>query len=270
MNKTAGIYLFLIFNVIFPGELSCQLKSDNLLFPVSARFSVNKKDSATHRDNIKLDPLKIFFNEISLSYEHFNRLKGINSPTFDLTGLDSIIYKRKSEQISSMNYIFGFFFPSDFVNAVQYKQDINYAFIERFDDIGLSPFINWGASVKFEYRRYRDIFYYGPHIMEKFVFYNKQYIDDQSGTELEGLIRLQSGYANILAIGYSIGLQIEKKRFVTDFYLGVSGRLRLAVRKIYEEQNDMGPNVIFPEPKTENLSRFYPFVNSGIRLGFSL
>jgi len=270
MNKINVIYLFLIISVIHPDELFSQLKAENLLFPVFSPVSINKKDSSKHRDNIKFDPLKIFLNEISVSYEHFNKFTGIVSPPSDVTGLDSIIYKRKEEQISSMNWIFGFYFPSDFVNAVQYKQDINYAFIERFEDIGLSPFINWGASFKFEFRRYRNAFYYGPHIMEKFVFYNKQYIDDQPGTDLEGFIRLQSGYANILAIGYSIGSQIEKKGFVTDFYLGVSGRMRLAVRKIYEEQSDLGPDVIFPEPKTENLNRFYPFLNLGIRLGFSL
>lgn len=270
MNKINVIYLFLIISVIHPGELFSQLKAENLLFPVFSPVSINKKDSTKHRDNIKLDPLKIFFNEISVSYEHFNKSAGIVSPASDLTGLDSIIYKRKAEQISSMNYIFGFIFPSDINNAVQYKQNIHDACIERFGDAGMSPYINWGLSFKFEYRRYRNNFYYGPQLIEKFVFYPKTIVEYKSDTEIDSLIRLQSGYANILGLGYFIGWQIEKKGFVADFYLGVSGRMRLAVRKIYEEQNYMGPNVIFPEPKTENLNRFYPFLNLGIRLGFSL
>jgi hypothetical protein len=87
---------------------------------------------------------------------------------------------------------------------------------------------------------------------------------------MDGLIRLQSGYANVLGFGYFIGWQTEKKGFVTDLFLGAGCRLRLAVRKIYEEQNYLGPNVIFPEPKTENLNRFYPFLNLGVRLGFNI
>jgi len=270
MKRYSAIWFYLFVSVVFPGELLCQLKSDEILYSAIAPVSMNKISSIKHGDNIKIDPLKIFFNEISVSYEHFNKNKEIEASASSASQLDSIINIRKAQQISSLNYIVGFCFPSDFVNAVQYKQDINYFCIDRFEDIGLSPYINWGASVQFEFRRYRNRFYYGPHIMEKFVFYNKQYIDDQPGEELEGLIRLQSGYANIIAIGYTIGSQIETKGFVTDFYVGVSGRMRLAVCKIYEEQNNMGPNVIFPDPITENLNRFYPFLNLGIRLGFSI
>jgi len=230
---------------------------------------VSEKDT-TRRGNIKINPTKFFFNEISLSYEQFKKIAGFGSSASDLTGIDSIIYKRKTEQISSVNYIFGFIFPSDIDNMVQYKQDIHIECIKQLEDAGLSPFINWGLSFKLEFRRYRNTFYYGPQFMEKFVFYPKTTVDNLSGTEMEGVVRLQSGYANVLGFGYFIGWQTENKGFVTDLFLGAGCRLRLAVRRIYEEQNYMGPNVIFPEPRTENLNRFYPALNFGIRLGFNI
>lgn len=270
MRRVSLLFLSLIFLVIFPVGLFSQVKGNIHLFPDLSGVSLDQMDPDAHRDNIKLDPLKIFFNEISLSYEDFRRSSWIEPPASDATEIDSIIYKKKAERISSMNYILGFYFASDFVNAVQYKQAVNYEFIERFEDIGLSPFINWGASVKFEYRRYRNAFYWGPRVMEKFVFYDKQYIDDQPGTDLEGLIRLQSGRANIIGIGGSLGSQLEMKRFITDFYLSADVRMRIAVRKVYQEQNELGHNVIFPEPKTEHLNRFYPFISLGIRLGYCL
>jgi hypothetical protein len=270
MIKSSLLFLNLIFLVVFSLESFSQPGGERFLYPTLSGAALNQKEKDMHRDNIKLDPLKIFFNEISLSYEHFRSSSRIEPSASVRNEIDSIIYKKKAERISSMNYILGFYFASDFINAVQYKQDINYAFIERFEDIGLSPFINWGASVKLEYRRYRNAFYYGPRIMEKFVFYNKQYIDDQPGPELEGLIRLQSGHANIIGLGCSVGTQMEKKWFAADFYLAADVRMRIALRKIYQEQNDTGPNIIYPEPKTEHLNRFYPFISLGIRLGYCL
>jgi hypothetical protein len=230
---------------------------------------VSEKDTTRQR-NIKINPIKFFFNEISVSHEQFKKITGIRPSASDLTGIDSIIYKRKTEQISSVNYILGIVFPSNTDHAVAYKQDIHNACIKELGDAGLSPFINWGLSTKFEFRRYRNTFYYGPQFMEKFVFYPKTTVDNLSGTEMDGLVRLQSGYANVLGFGYFIGWQTEKKGFVTDLFLGAGCRLRLAVRKIYEEQNYLGPNVIFPEPKTENLNRLYPFLNLGVRLGFNI
>lgn len=269
MNKRTGI-LFLFFLLILdPGWLFSQLHTNSIYPSIVTPVSLSVKDT-TRQANLKINPFKIFFNEISLSYEQFRKIPGIKSPVSDLSGIDSIIYKRKTEHVSSVNYIFGFVFPSDIDHAVQYKQDVNYLCIKYLGDIGLSPFINWGLSAKVDFRRYRNTFYYGPEFMEKFVFYPKTTVNNKSGTEMEGVVRLQSGYANILGFGYFIGWQTEKKVFVTDLFLGAGCRLRLAVRKIYEEQNYLGPNVIFPEPKTENLNRLYPALNFGIRLGFNL
>jgi len=269
MNQRAAIYILSLFSLLNPDGLFGQLKADDLFSPLTTSVPMNQIDSTKRRDNIKFDPLKIFFNEVNVSYEHFNNSKWIKSPASDLTGIDSIIYKRKMEIVSSMNYIFGFIFPSDIEQAFQYKQDIHDYCINHLDDVGLSPFINWGGSFSFAFRRYRNSFHYEPQLLEKFVFYPKTYVNDKSENE-DGVLRLQSGHANVLGIGYSIGWQKVYKGFVADLFFGVGGRLRLAKRKIYEEQNYMGPNVIFEDPKTENLSRLYPSLDLGIRLGFNL
>ena len=234
-------------------------------FPVS----VNVKDTI-RKSNLMINPFKFFFNEISVSYEQFRSIKWIKPSASDLTGIDSIINKRKTKYTSSANWIFGLHFPSDYEHSVSYKQDINYSCLTYLGDAGMSPFINWGLSVKLELRRYRNTFYYGPQFMEKFVFYPKTVVYNKYGTLEDGVVRLQSGYANVVGCGYFIGWQKVTKGFVTDLFLGVGARYRLAIRKIHEEQNLMGPNVIFPDPKTENLSRAYPALNFGLRLGFML
>jgi hypothetical protein len=269
MSKITGISLVFILLLSEPGWLFGQMSTPDRFLPIASPIPVSEKN-ITRQGNIKINPATFLFNEISVSYEHFKKISGIRPSAPDLTGIDSIIYKRKAEQTSSVNYIFGFIFPSDINNMVQYKKDIHNACIRRFEDAGMSPFINWGLSFKLEFRRYWNTFYYGPQFMGKFIFYPEKYIDNKSGTEMEGVVRLQSGHANILGFGYFVGLQTENKGFVTDLFLGAGCRLRLAVRKIYEEQNYLGPNVIFPEPKTENLNRIYPALNFGIRLGFNI
>jgi hypothetical protein len=237
--------------------------------PVIPPHSLSVKDTI-RRGNLKINPFKIFFNEISVSYEQFRKISELKPVASDLTGIDSIIIKRKAERKSSIYYIAGFIYPSDINNLIEYKDQIHYTCVRYLDDAGTSPFINWGLSLKLDLRRYRNNFYHGPEFMEKFVFYPKTVVDSQSGSLEEGFVRLQSGYANILGFGYFIGFQKEYRGFVTDFFFGAGVRYRSAIRKIWEEQNYLGPKVIFTEPKTENLSRAYPALNLGVRLGFTL
>ena len=269
MNKTKIFCVLLFLASLHPLLLSGQKKALYYYLPLRESGSIYKKDTLRH-GIIKINPVKLAFNEISVTYEYFRKPILMLQSYEKLTEIDSIINARKEAYISSTSYIIGFIYPSDVNNLISYKEQIHYTCIKYLDDAGISPFINWGLSLKLDLRRYRNTFYWGPEFMEKFVFYTKTLLDTESGTLEDGLIRLQSGWANIIGFGYFIGWQAERKGFVTDIFFGAGARYRLAVRKIWEEQNYMGPNVIFPDPKAENMSRAYPALNFGIRLGFAL
>ena len=269
MSKTKIICLLFFLSGLHSVLLSGQKRAFNFDIPEKDFLSINKKDTLQRR-NIKINPVKLAFNELSVTYEHFRKPILIHQSPEKLTGIDSIINKRKKEHISSTSYIIGFMYPSDINHLIAYKDQIHYTCVQYLDDAGISPFINWGLSLKLDFRRYRNTFYWGPEFMEKFVFYTKTRVDNQSGTAEEPSERLQSGYANIIGFGYFIGWQTERKRLVTDLFFGAGARYRSATRKIWEEQFTPGPKVSFPDPKTENLSRAYPALNFGIRLGFSL
>jgi hypothetical protein len=259
--KNKIIFLLVLITGLHSGFMSGQ---------ASGSFPISKQDSIRHR-NIKINPVKLAFNEISVDYEHFRKPIKMLQPSEDLKAIDSIIIKRKTERISSTNYIIGLIYPSDINHLIEYKDQIHYTCVQYLDDAGISPFINWGLSLKLDFRRYRNNFYWGPEFMEKFVFYTKKWVDNQSGNADEPSERLQSGYANIIGFGYFIGWQMERKGFVTDLFFGAGARYRSAIRKIWEEHfYQGGPTILYPDPKTENLSRAYPSINFGIRLGFTL
>jgi hypothetical protein len=270
MSKNKIICLLLFFSGLHSIHLYGQKRAFDFDMSVKNSVSINKNDTLKW-GNIKINPVKLAFNEISITYEHFRKPILTQQSHEKLTGIDSIIDKRKKEHISSTSYIIGFMYPSDINNLIEYKDQIHYTCVQYLEDAGISPFINWGLSLKLDFRRYRNNFYWGPEFMEKFVFYTKTWVDNKSGTAEEPSERLQSGYANIIGFGYFIGWQMERKRLVTDLFFGAGARYRSAIRKIWEEQfYQGGPTVLYPDPKSENLSRAYPALNFGIRLGFNL
>ncbi len=270
MSKTKIICLLFFLSGLHSALLSGQKRTFDFDIPVKDSVSVIKKD-VLKRGNIKINPAKLACNEISVTYEHFRKPILIMQSPENLTGIDSIINKRKKEHISSTSYIIGFMYPSDINHLIEYKDQIHYTCIQYLDDAGISPFINWGLSLKLDFRRYRNTFYWGPEFMEKFVFYTKTKVDNQSGNADEPSARLQSGYANIIGFGYFIGWQKEFKGIVTDLFFGAGVRYRVAIRKIWEEHfYQGGPTILYPDPITDNLSRAYPALNLGIRVGFTL
>lgn len=269
MNKTKIFYLLLFITGLHPIILSGQKKALYYDLPVKYSRAINKKDTLK-RGNIKINPVKLAFNEISVTYEHFRKPILIHHSSEKHTGIDSIINKRKKEHISSTNYIIGFIYPSDVNHLIEYKDQIHYTCVQYFDDAGISPFMNWGLSFKLDFRRYRNTFYWGPEFVEKFVFYPKTLVDNQSGSVEYGSERLQSGYANILGFGYFIGWQKEFKGLIADLFFGAGVRYRASIRKIWEEHFYQGPTVLYPDPINDNLSRAYPALNLGIRFGFIL
>jgi hypothetical protein len=269
MNKTIIFCLLLLISGKHSLHLYGQRKDfgNNLLLKNSG--SINNKDSLK-RGNIKINPVKLAFNEISVTYEHFRKAILIQQSPDKLTGIDSIINYRIKKYTSSTSYIIGFIYPSDVNHLIGYKDQIHYTCIKYLDDAGISPFINWGLSLKLDFRRYRNTFYWGPEFMEKFVFYPKTPVDEESGTPEYIMVRVQSGWANIIGFGYFTGWQTEIKGLVIDLFFGAGIRFRSAERKIWEEQYSQGPNITYPDPKAENMSRIYPSINLGIRLGFIL
>jgi hypothetical protein len=269
MNKIKIICFLLFISGLHSLLLSGQMIAfENDLLLKDSR-SINKKDTLKG-GNIKINLLKLAFNEVSVTYEHFRNPFLMQNSSEKLTGIDSIINKRKNEHVSSTSYIIGFIYPSDVNNLIEYKDQIHYTCVQYLDDAGISPFINWGLSFKLDFRRYRKTFYWGPEFVEKFVFYPKTLVDNESWSVEYISKRLQSGYANVLGFGYFIGWQKEFKGLVTDLFFGAGVRYRVAIRKIWEERFYQGPTVLYPDPKTDNLSRAYPALNLGIRFGFTL
>jgi hypothetical protein len=183
---------------------------------------------------IKVNPVQIFINEISISYEKF-------------------IKHNRSRQLS-----LGFVYPTNTGSSGEFKHDLNSMCEFVLEDHSRCPFINTGISAKAEFRKY------------KFLFYNKKnvMVRDSDG-DSHDLFHLKSEYANVIGLSYFIGFQNFRNKLNIDFYTGIGLRYRFGKRIIYNEHTWNSPNFL-SEPVHEGFSKIYLAFNLGLKIGFHI
>ncbi|MCK4344429.1 MAG: hypothetical protein KAX05_04025 [Bacteroidales bacterium] len=195
---------------------------------------------------IKINPVQIIINEISISYEKF-------------------IQHNRSRQLS-----LGFVYPTNIGSSGEFKHDLNSMCEFVLSDHSRCPFINTGISAKAEFRKYTGSFFHTPQIMYKFLFYNKKNVmfRDSEG-DSHDLFHLKSEYANVIGLGYFIGFQNLRNKLNIDFYTGIGLRSRFGKRIIYSEHTWNSPNFL-SAPVHEGFSKIYLAFNLGLKIGFHI
>jgi hypothetical protein len=194
---------------------------------------------------LKLNPLQTLFCEIPVTFETFQMVN------------------------RSTQFQVGFIFPYSKQPAGRLFETMGAN--GTASDKGLfsyrtSPYNNYGLSFKIEFRKYRRFLYYAPQIMYKFCFYKEATFPVYgSGTTRD---QTESKFSNIFGLGYVLGWQFYAGRFVFDMYGGIGLRGRSMSVKILKIADPPRPDK-YPNTK-ENINSFYPFINTGFRIGFKL
>jgi hypothetical protein len=244
MKKTVN-YIFVILLVLSfgnPGFGACQ-------DPAFTNQPLNGNSDSIQNQRlpriIKLNLLQALFSEIPVSFEYFQNVN------------------------KSTQFQVGFIFPYSKQPAGKLFETMGAngtASDKGLFSYRISPYNNYGLSFKTEFRKYRRYLYYGPQIMYKFCFYKEATFPVYGS----GITRDQteSKFSNVFGLGYVLGWQFYTGRFVFDMYGCVGLRGRSMSVKILKIADPPRPDK-YPDTK-ENINSFYPFINTGLRIGFKL
>ena len=189
----------------------------------------------------KINTVPFLFDEIPVSFEVFLR-------------------ERHSIQLQ-----IGYIFPKEENSMSLFQQGIH----EVCNGIlghRMSPYLNYGLSMKLEFRKYRNFFYYGPQVMYKHTYYHQKMfpVEEQHRT----MDQTESKVSNIIGAGYAIGWQFYAWRITFDCFSTAGLKLHIMDVTILQKQYFNFINE-YPNEKSSK-TMLYPFINIGIRLGIKL
>jgi hypothetical protein len=236
----------LILIVLFSFSFARNGFSDTLEITDNNELNNSKTDSVkdqVHFKILKVNPSQIFFSEIPVSFE---------------------IFQKKN---SSVQFQLGYIFPlyHEFPPRILFENSGKNgdAKSDGLLSYRTSPFNNYGFSIKLEFRGYGRFLYYAPQLMYKYCFYREAKFPLYNGSIT--IDQTESKFSSIIGFGFMMGRQSCYGNFVVDRYMGVGLRVRYMSVTILKIEDYPRP-VKYPNTK-ESFESVYPFINMGIRLG---
>ena len=131
----------------------------------------------------------------------------------------------------------------------------------------INPYNNRGVNVKFEFRKYGKHIYFGPQLMYKNCFYKNLDFNISEGTISKK--QTENKTSNIIGIGFVVGSQSDGYNLIFDWYAAIGLRKRsMSVTVLKVEYYNALHSTSYPN-ESENISSVYPFLNLGVRIGFT-
>lgn len=129
------------------------------------------------------------------------------------------------------------------------------------------PYLSYGLSSKIELREYGKRGYFALQFMYKYSAYNNvPFTVWKIDAGYENHQQIESKSAHIIGLGFMMGRQVYKGRFVIERYWGPGLRLRM-VNGVITAMKYPNPMGRIEMNKTFNYTSVYPFLNLGIRFG---